>query len=543
MPSFHLPPSPRYLVALSGGADSRLLLELTVRAVLARGQAVEATVMAAHLHHGIRGAEADRDEAFCRTVCEALGVPLVVEHADIPTLSAKTGQSEETVARAARYDFFLRTMTAHDIPTLLTAHNADDRLETVLHHLLRGSGTRGMGGIPPTRPLSPTDASAIAPSGTDTQTDALAPPMPLTVARPLLDWTKRDILAACRDRGLAYVTDRTNLEDGCTRNRLRHTVIPALEAVAGEDRPQRAVARLAQAAREDDEALTAIACARYRVVCAESRPAGLPTAALTAERPAIAKRMILCAYADFYGRRTATSTILSPSVPAAHTLSAYHLEQLLTLCRDGRSGQVSDQLPGGVCAVIRDGRLVFSPPSKTALARHGDSHDTASHGAASHRVASHDVASEVAVPLPRPLYEGDTVWDTGDGAKAAVLIRIESLPAEQSGAHTPPPPGYAVWASALFPADRLALPLWARPRQSGDTIHTHGMNKKLKKLLCDKHIPLHLRDRLPLICQADHTPLWFPSVAFCDGYAAPDTGMALRVTVYLPYPSSERTKP
>ena len=218
---FTLPDAPAYAVALSGGADSTLLLELTLRALLRRfGADGRARMVAIHLHHGIRGEEADRDLDFCRALCARRGVELVADRADIPALAAAAGESQETVARRERYALFRRVMTEKGIPILLTAHHADDNLETVLERLLRGSGTRGMGGIPPSRGL-----------------EGASEACPLTVCRPLLEWTRRDILAACEELGLDYVTDSTNLEGDCTRNRIRHGVIPVLEAMAGEGVP------------------------------------------------------------------------------------------------------------------------------------------------------------------------------------------------------------------------------------------------------------------------------------------------------------------
>ncbi len=458
---FDLPPASGYLVALSGGADSMLLLSLAVRAVSLRRDAGEgdARIMAAHLHHGIRGEEADRDEAFCRAACRAMDILLITEHTDIPARARESGRSEEDEARRARYDFFRRVMWEHGLSMLLTAHHADDQLETLLHRLLRGSGTHGMAGIPPIRPLG----------------DGLS------VARPLLACTKREILASCQELGLDYVTDSTNADTAYTRNRLRHGVIPALEDVAGRDVPQRAAMRLSQAAREDDEALTAMAAARYE---AARRDGGPAAAAFAAEMPAIAKRMLLIAYAE-----TVTAT---PET----TLSAERLASLLALCRDGREGAVSPLLPAGVRGEIRGGRLVFARAAEASLP-----------------------------PLPpQALPLGDTVWDAASG----ITVRVERAAAPLS-----PLSGDGVWASAVFPAELLPLPLLARPRAEGDAIRSHGMTKKLKKLICDKHIPQELRDRLPLICIKTDTPLWFPGVAFADGYPPPTEGDGLRITVLL----------
>ncbi len=471
---FVLPPSPGYVVALSGGADSRLLLELTVRAVLACAPADEVGkyVRAAHLHHGIRGDEADRDADFCRRVCAELGVPLTVEHADIPALARESDKSEETAAREARYAFFVRVMKETGFPVLLTAHNADDQLETVLHHLLRGSGTRGMAGIPAERPLG----------------DALPDGTPLTVRRPLLDWSRRDIVSALDALGLPFVTDSTNASDTYTRNRLRHHVTPLLEDIFGAGIPQAAAVRLGRAAREDEDALSAIAAAQYRAAASEyPSAAGLPLCRLAPE-PAIAKRMISLAYADHV-----TACPSSP-IPADRTLSAYNLDDILALCRAGQNGTVSQPLPNHVRAEIHDGTLTFA-------------------------------SSAPDVPVntpPRLLGKGVTVWD-------------ELLTVQIDTADTPLSPlsGQDVFASAVFPADNLSLPLLARVRMAGDVILSHGMTKSLKKLMCDKHIFRKLRDRLPLFCLHDGTPLWCPAVAFRDGYMPPEDGPSVRVTVYL----------
>ncbi len=472
MRPFELPVAGGYVVALSGGADSRLLLELTVRAALVRGMGERVT--AAHLHHGIRGEEADRDEAFCRDECQKLGIPLYVEHADIPALCRRTGQSEETAAREARYEFLIRVMKETDSSILLTAHNADDQLETILHRLLRGSGTRGMVGIPAVRSLC----------------DTLAGGAPLLVYRPLLSWSRRDILEAMQTLGLSYVTDSTNLADGCTRNRLRHRVIPLLEELAGAGVPQAAAVRFGQAAAEDEEVLSAIARAQYDDARPPSDPSdGLPVTAIAPMWPAVAKRMIRLSYIDFNGGQDLPD----------RTLSAAHLEDLFDLCRHGREGAVSDPLPGHVRAEIRNGFLVFSDIRPAAMSCPAE---------------------------PRLLQAGVNVWQA-DSPRITITVDMCD---RSSAAPEAPSPG-AAFASASFPP--TVLPLMARGREPGDVIRSHGMTKKLKKLLCDQHIPIELRDRLPLICLEDGTPLWFPRVAFRDGFLPPEDGPSVRVTVHV----------
>ena len=466
MPPFTLPKTLPCLVAFSGGADSRLLLELTVRALVERhGEDGRALVAAAHLHHGIRGDEADRDLEFCRRVCGELGIELICDRVDVPALASQTGESPETAARRVRYEFLERVMAERHIPVLMTAHHADDNLETLLERLLRGSGTRGMGGIPPTRPLG---------DGEDTSP---------TLYRPLLEWTRRDILSACSAWGLDYVTDSTNLEDDCLRNRIRHAVVPALEELAGPDAPQRSATRLSRISREDEDFLSSVAQAHLREGSAPDGN-GILTKELLTLHPAVSKRVLMLLY--HRGRHT------RPQGDGSETLSALHLEALSELARKGIP-ESHIPLPGGMEGRVRDGCLYLIPSDTPA-----------------------------APPLPdQPLLldVGTVAW----GEEVTVTV-------ERLDSPCPPDPHPAVYASAVFPGD-LPLPLLVRQRQAGDFILSHGMTKKLKKLLNEKDIPPHLRDRLPVICLGDGTPLWYPSVAFKDGYPPPTEGPCIRITV------------
>ena len=468
---FTLPDSPSYAVAFSGGADSRLLLELTVRALLERlGEDGRSHVIALHLHHGIRGEEADRDEAFCRKVCEGLGVELICERVNIPTMAEETGESMETVARRARYGFFGRVMDERGIGILLTAHHADDNLETVLAQLIRGSGTRGMRGIPTTRMLG---------YWTDRQVKL--------VHRPLLDFTKRDILAACEELSLDFVTDSTNLEDHCIRNRIRHTVIPELEAIAGEDAPQRAAARMAHAAEEDEDYLWYHA---EQSVGRTVAPGGEAVSLSDLEHfsPSLSKRMLMVLYRN-------TLRLHHRGAETELFLSSVHLHALLELGHKAIPESGLD-LPGGIRAVVR-GEFLYMLPAEEA---------------------NPPVLSDEPVPLA----EGVTLLASGF-----------SVTVEYSDTPLSPAEGYDVYASAVFPAE-LPTPLLARKRQEGDTILSHGMHKKLKKILNEKDIPLHHRDRVPLICLPDGSPLWYPRAVYRDGYPAPKDGPCLRITVRYP---------
>lgn len=190
----------RVLVALSGGADSVALL-LILRELEAAGALSVAG--AAHLHHGLRGADADADERFCRQLAAREGVAFAAERIDVAALARAQKRSLEDAARQARYGFLERARVSLDADLIAVAHTSDDQAETFLLRLLRGAGTRGLSGIRPRAGR---------------------------VIRPLIDTTRgslRDCLAA---RGQLWREDASNADVGIPRNRVRHELIPALRS-------------------------------------------------------------------------------------------------------------------------------------------------------------------------------------------------------------------------------------------------------------------------------------------------------------------------
>ncbi|HRX57283.1 MAG TPA: tRNA lysidine(34) synthetase TilS [Eubacteriales bacterium] len=191
-------PADKVLVAFSGGADSTALL-LSMQELLLSGAV--AGVFAAHLHHGIRGESAERDMAFCETLCKKLGVPFVAERADVPAYAKKTGKTLEQAGRELRYEFLERARVHFGAGLIATAHHADDQAETVLMHLLRGCGTAGLSGM--------------------------RPRMGDTI-RLLLGVSKEEILFYLEERGQDYCEDETNAENDAFRNRVRNELVPLL---------------------------------------------------------------------------------------------------------------------------------------------------------------------------------------------------------------------------------------------------------------------------------------------------------------------------
>ncbi len=183
-------------VALSGGADSMVLLYVLNELKGRFGFELSA----AHLNHGIRGAEADHDEEFVTLSCKKLNIPLICEKRDIPSLAAASGQSVELAARNERYAF-LKSVSKGAIAT---AHTASDNAETVLFNLARGTSLKGLCGIPKTRG---------------------------NIIRPLIYCTRSEIEEYCRQNAINYCIDSTNSDVKYTRNRLRHNVLPELRLI------------------------------------------------------------------------------------------------------------------------------------------------------------------------------------------------------------------------------------------------------------------------------------------------------------------------
>ena len=207
------------VVGISGGPDSLCLLHL-LHFLASRYKLV---LHAAHLNHGIRGSEADDDAAFVGVLCQEWGIACSIERADVPALARELHLSLEEAARKARYAFLSRTAHRVGATVVAVGHHADDQVETILMHLLRGAGLAGLRGMRPLGWLSEDEAVAMAaePKG--------APTPPLRLVRPLLKVTRAQIDDYCASYQLQPRLDRSNLDTTLYRNRLRYNLLPLLE--------------------------------------------------------------------------------------------------------------------------------------------------------------------------------------------------------------------------------------------------------------------------------------------------------------------------
>lgn len=426
-----LPADTPMLIGYSGGADSSVLLYLAYRYARMHG----APIRILHLHHGIRGAEADRDAAFCRAVAEAYRIPITVARRDVPALARETGESIETAARKARYEAFSATMREYGIPLLLTAHNADDNLETVLFRLLRGSDASGLCGIPPTRPVK---------HG--------------TVLRPLLAVSRREIERFAAAHAIPFVEDSTNEDPAYARNLLRNEAVPVLRKITPA--PERAVARTAAALRRDRDYFDALV--KDALARAET-PEGLARATLASLPDAVLTRTLLAYWQS--------------AVPTLDSYEAVHVELLRDLLRSGRTG-THLSLPESTAELRRTALRItpYAEPASVDDTEHplvqgmnplptlgvsfylGTPEDAI---AVRNAESTHKITEKV-----QNIYNSAT----------QIYLRFDTI-------------------KGRLGTPFLAV----RPRRPGDRILTRGMHRSLRTLLNEAHVSAEERRRIPVV--------------------------------------------
>lgn len=193
-------PGMTVLVGFSGGADSTALLKF----LWEYGRDREIGVKAVHVNHGIRGAEAERDQKFCEEFCQERGIPFRAVFADVPAIAEREGISTEEAGRKARYEVFRAYLEDGSADRVALAHHQNDQAETMLFHLMRGTGLRGLRGMEPVR---------------------------MPYIRPFLCVTRQEIERWLRRDGTAWVEDTTNQELLYTRNQIRHQLLIPMEQI------------------------------------------------------------------------------------------------------------------------------------------------------------------------------------------------------------------------------------------------------------------------------------------------------------------------
>jgi tRNA(Ile)-lysidine synthase len=358
---------------------------------------------------------------------------------DVPAIAKQSGTSVEMAARDARYTFFSDIMRQHRVPLLLTAHHADDNLETVLLHLTRGCGLSGLGGIAPVRPFERVPNSVIV--------------------RPLLYCSKADILEACDALSLDFVLDSTNDDVAYDRNFMRSRVLPSLKELGGQ--AELRITRTCATLREDEEYLTQAA---DRFIEAHAEGDILLREPLMTAHPAIGKRVLRLWILRLTGQ-----------LP-----ESCHTERLWALCRENVSSRVI-HLPGNYTVTVGKADLRIAKRSDAIL-------------------NNSSLDEPLTMGTKDFLALG---WQVTLLAKDEADISCEQHKKNtQVGKNVYNPfIRDTLTFDTILECDMQRL-RW-RGRREGDTLLWRGVHRKLRKLQNEVGIPVDLRDRLPLLCDGD----------------------------------------
>ena len=443
-----IPSGQTVVVGVSGGPDSVCLVHILAKAQ----QALGTRLHIAHLNHQLRGLEADTDAEYVSDLASSLGIPATIDRQDVAAYRRRRKCSLEEAARELRRAFLARVAGEVDASRIALGHTRDDQVETVLMHILRGTGTAGLRGLAPYAPLA-----------YDRQRMSLRVPISsgrsnLSVLRPLLDITREETTSYCQEHKLAPRFDSSNRSLSFFRNRLRLQLLPLLRQHSpGVDR---ALLRLADIAGEDNAFIAGQARDLWRELARQENDtisldrkqmAGLPVA--------LQRQLLRAAVLELAGD---TRDIEATHIEAARSLLNKPVGKRVSLphgllCQGGYDKLVIARLPPIIAGAAEQSQL---PPS----------------------------------PFP-PLPGDFRLGVPGDTAVAgwkvvASMVRDRGCP-DKDGAF-----------SAHFDAQRTGTDLLVRRRRPGDRFQPLGMNmpKKLQEFMIDARIPRSWRECIPIVC-------------------------------------------
>jgi tRNA(Ile)-lysidine synthase len=468
---------PPLLLGVSGGRDSVVLLHF-----FRFHHPGRPPLRVLHVDHALRPGSGD-DAAWVRGLCRAWGVPCRVVRLDPPPVG-------EGPSREARYRALEEEARRIGARRILLAHHAGDQAETVLFRLLRGTGPRGLAGIPPARPVGE-DASRSGrrlggePPGASRghPTDGSLPPPAtrLQVDRPLLGVPGPVLEAWARDHRLSWREDPTNREPGPARNRIRHHLLPRLEAASPGFRST--LLALARASRRREEALAEVLAPALASLCRRAEEAGRAarTSLSAGGNRLLVARDPLLAYPPALRRELLRAMGRELGV----RLGQRGLGLLEAFAVQGESGRGVTPAPG--LRVTRDFQhFVFqamNPPSRRA---------------------------DREAPPPPPLMLGhpDEVsgvegWGGRWSLRWGPLQQVAPSPRSVGEAGVG---GARGWEWRRFHREALAFPLVLRSREPGDRLAPGG--RRLKKLLGSERVSREDRDRLPLVVDRHGLVIW-----------------------------------
>jgi len=453
-------PGERMGVAVSGGADSVALLRLLHELQDELG----IRLAALHFQHGLRGAESAGDEAFVAEFAARLGVEFTRDGADVAAWAEREGVNLEEAGRRLRTEFFERVVREGRVTRVATAHTADDQAETVLAHLLRGSGLAGMAGIYPEAGV---------------------------VVRPLLEVRRAELREWLKEIGQTWREDATNADTTRLRARIRNELVPVLER---DFQPQAVeqLCRLAELAREEERFAAALTDARFQALARERAGGGIGGertdadpevgATLGTERVVVRAADLLAPLpADLLPDGAAQIALARRMVRRAveqvlghrRGLTAEHVESVLHLARGGMSGHRA-VLPHGVVAVRSFDEIQFTAGNRTGRGERLNKRGTKDY---SHLV---ELPASGSVELIVPAI----------GRRVRLKVVDWAAGAEETNS-----------IGDALDAGRLSPPFFLRNWHPGDVYRPRGKRqaRKLKELLREARVPADERGCWPVL--------------------------------------------
>ncbi len=444
------------VVGVSGGADSVCLLH-----ILAKWQdelGIELHI--AHLNHQLRGAESEADARYVASLADRLGIPVIVGRRDVAAYKAERGCSMEEAARELRYDFLTQVAIDTGAGRVAVGHTRDDQVETVLMHILRGTGTSGLRGLEPCSPVP------------FYRSKSKAKELRLLVIRPLLEITRDETMKYCREHQLEPRMDSSNLSLSFFRNRIRMELLPLLRKY--NPRIDETLLRMSGIAGDDACFVEQQALQLWDRVARQKDNAIYLDKKKTSALPVALQRQLV---------RLAAYRVLGDT----RDIEAIHIEAIRDLLIKPVGKRIS--LPHGLicCAEYDEVLLALSLPSPCPFPPlQGES------------------------PLRVP---GETIlpgWRVIASVVERQTERTENFAGDSRLQESPGAEGRLHDAlSAHLDLHRAGTELFVRRRQQGDRFQPLGMDmtKELKHFMVDARIPLSWRDYIPLVCSTEQI-LW-----------------------------------
>ena len=443
-------------VGVSGGADSVCLLHLMKRL----SKEIPHRLIAVHVNHGVR-AEATEDAAYVERLCGNLGIPFYLQKVDMNGYAAEHKISPEEAGRQLRYKAFQevleRQKQGEERCKIAVAHNAEDRAETMLFHLFRGTGIKGLGSIRPVRD---------------------------TVIRPILCLERAEIEDYLAKYRLEYCHDSTNETDVYTRNKIRHHILSyARQEICSESVAH--MGDLADMLSETESYLTGQAEKLYKVYVEEALPAvpaekteclKIRGTELLAQSPVMYKKVLLLC--------------MEKLTPHRKDITGQHIADLVKLIKSDGSKKLS--LPYGIKA--------YKEYDKLILCRNADQYISQKK---SDKVADHAYIIEP----PMEVFVPD------EGTYVFTILENNALFREKQ--QNIPENRYTKW----FDYDKITTAVLLRKRQQGDylTIDTALHTKSVKQYMINEKIPKLQRDSMHILTDGPHV-LWIPGYRISERY-------------------------